>query len=268
VSDLPLRVEVIPAENLLQRLRTHLPAPAVVTVTCLPHHGPREAVEAAVGLAAAGYEAIPHLAARSVADRTELGGYVDRCLDAGITDVFVIGGDAPEPAGQYAWSGALMEDIGELSGGALRMGIAVYPEGHPATPDEDLRATLRAKQALASWCVTQLCFSPGTLRAFPGLLRADGIDLPVWAGIPGPVRTSRLLRLAGKIGVGQSLGFLRRSAGSSNTGSVVRQLLSSASYDPAPLVEALDGAGFAGLHVYSFNDLAELAASDLATPRV
>jgi len=115
--------------------------------------------------------------------------------------------------------------------------------------------------------VTQLCFSPETLRAFPGRLRADGVTLPVWAGIPGPVRMSRLLRLAGRIGVGQSLGFLRRSAGSANTGSVLRQLVTSASYDPAPLVGALVGAGYAGMHVYSFNDLADLADladSDLA----
>ena len=96
-------------------------------------------------LTGAGYTAIPHLAARSVADRRELSAYVDRCTTAGITDVFVIGGDAPEAAGPYAWSGALMEDIAEFSGGTLRLGIAVYPEGHPASADEELLATLRSK---------------------------------------------------------------------------------------------------------------------------
>jgi methylenetetrahydrofolate reductase (NADPH) len=254
-------VEVVPAEGLVQRLRASLPAPAVVTVTCLPHHGPQEAVGTAVDLAAAGYTVIPHLAARSVADRAELRRYVALCRDAGITDVFVIGGDAATAAGPYAWSGALMEDVADLSGGALGMGIAVYPEGHPGTAEDELARTLRAKQGLASWCVTQLCFSPDTLHAYPSRLRLAGIDLPVWAGVPGPVRVARLLRLAGSIGVGQSLGFLRRSAGGSETGSVVRQLISSASYDPAPLVAAVDGAGYAGLHLYSFNDLAGLAAS-------
>jgi methylenetetrahydrofolate reductase (NADPH) len=266
VADLPVRVEVVPGEGLMQRLRAHLPAPAAVTVTCLPHHGPRKAVDLAVQLAHAGYAAVPHLAARSVADRAELAGYTGRCLDAGITDVFVIGGDADAAAGRYAWSGALMEDIADLSGGALRMGIAVYPEGHPATADEELTRTLLAKQELASWCVTQLCFSPEVLVAYPSRLRADGVALPVWAGIPGPVRMARLIRLAGSIGVGQSLGFLKRSAGSARAGSVVKQLISSASYDPAPLVTALDGAGYAGLHVYTFNDLAELAAFDLTRP--
>ncbi|MFC3300783.1 methylenetetrahydrofolate reductase [Arthrobacter agilis] len=263
---LPLHVEVIPGEALLERLLTHLPAPVTVSVTCLPHHGPQEAVQTAVGLADAGYTAIPHLAARSVTDRRALAGYVHQCLDAGITEVFVIGGDRPEAAGPYAWSGALMQDIADLSGGGLRMGIAVYPEGHPATDDGELVATLRSRQDLASWSVTQLCFDPETLRAFPGRLRADGIELPVWAGIPGPVRVSRLLRLTRRIGVGQSLGFLRRSAGGSNSGSVMRQLVTTASYDPAPLVRAVDGAGYAGLHVYSFNDLAELAGSELAAP--
>ncbi|MGV0109225.1 methylenetetrahydrofolate reductase [Arthrobacter sp. CP30] len=266
LPDLPVRVEVIPGENLVEKLRAHLPAPATVTVTCLPQHGPRAAVDLAVELAAAGYTAVPHLAARSVADRTELGDHVGRCLDAGITDVFVIGGDAPVAAGPYVWSGALMEEVAGLSGGALRMGIAVYPEGHPATAEDALLTTLRSKQDLASWCVTQLCFDPDTVRTFPAKLRTEGITLPVWAGIPGPVRMSRLLRLAGSIGVGQSLGFLKRSAGGSNSGSVLRQLVTSASYDPAPLVEALDGAGYAGLHLYSFNDLAELADSGLVGP--
>ncbi len=260
-------MEVVPAEGLAQRLRACLPAPAVVTVTCLPHHGPQEAVETAVDLAAAGYSVIPHLAARSVADRAELRRYLEQCGDAGITDVFVIGGDAATAAGPYAWSGALMEDIADLSGGSLRMGIAVYPEGHPGTGEDELAGTLRAKQGLAAWCVTQLCFSPDTLHAFPARLRLAGVTLPVWAGVPGPVRVARLLRLAGTIGVGQSLGFLRRSAGGSEAGSVVRQLISSASYDPGPLVAALDGAGYAGLHLYSFNDLVGLAASGLAQPR-
>ncbi|WP_104116527.1 methylenetetrahydrofolate reductase [Arthrobacter sp. B1805] len=261
-----IRVEVIPSEGLQERLRAHLPAPAVVTVTCLPQHGPSEAVRAAVELAGAGYTAIPHLAARSVHSRQELAEYVDRCLGVGITDVFVVGGDAADAAGPYPWGGALMEDVAELSGGALRIGIAVYPEGHPGTDEEELARILLGKQELASWCVTQLCFSPDTLRAYPSQLRRQGITLPVWAGIPGPVRMSRLLRLAGRIGVGPSLGFLRRSAGSANAGSVVRQLLSSASYDPTPLVAELDDAGYAGLHVYSFNDLAELAASDVTFP--
>ncbi|WP_052274000.1 methylenetetrahydrofolate reductase [Arthrobacter sp. L77] len=266
MPDLPVRIEVIPGDGLEERLGAHLPAPAVVTVTCLPHHGPGEAVETAVRLAAAGYTAVPHLAARSVAGRSELAGYVARCLDAGIRDVFVVGGDTAHAAGPYAWSGALMEDLAELSGGALRQGIAVYPEGHPTTTDQELTRTLLAKQVLASWCVTQLCFSPDILRAYAPRLRSEGITLPVWAGIPGPVRISRLLRLAGTIGVGQSIGFLRRSAGGADAGSVVRQLLSSASYDPAPLVAALDGAGYAGLHLYSFNDLAGLERSGVARP--
>ncbi|MHA7146206.1 methylenetetrahydrofolate reductase [Arthrobacter sp. TmT3-37] len=265
MTDLPVRVEVIPSEGIADRLREHLPAPAALTVTCLPHHGPREAVGLAVDLARAGYTAIPHLAARSVTGRTELAGYVERCADAGIGDVFVIGGDATAAAGPYAWSGALMEDIADLSGGVLRMGMAVYPEGRPGATDEELVRTMLDKQPFVSWCVTQLCFSPDTLRGYPSRLRLQGVGLPVWAGVPGPVRMARLVRLAGRIGVGQSLGFLKRSAGASNSGSAVRQLLSSASYDPGPLVGAVQASGYAGLHLYSFNDLAGLARSGLAS---
>lgn len=265
MADLPVTVEVIPAEGLVPRLRKHLPARAVVTVTCLPQHGPSRTVDTAIELAEAGYTAVPHLAARSVAGRRELAGYVSRFRTAGISDVFVIGGDAGEAAGPYAWSGALLADLVELGEGSLRLGVAAYPEGHPETPPEVLTRDLRSKQELASWCVTQLCFSPEVLAGFPARLRADGVSLPVWAGIPGPVHTTKLLTLAGRIGVGSSLGFLRRSAGGAETGSAVRQLLSRAAYDPSPLAAAVDGAGYAGLHVYSFNDLAGLAGSGLAS---
>ncbi|MHA7282440.1 methylenetetrahydrofolate reductase [Arthrobacter sp. TMS2-4] len=267
MPDIPVRIEVIPGAGLEDRLRAHLPAPAVVTVTCLPHHGPDETIATAVRLAGAGYTAIPHLAARSVPGRSELAEYASQCMDAGIRDVFVIGGDRTEAAGPYAWSGPLMEDLAELSGGTLGQGVAVYPEGHPASTDQELLGTLLSKQVLASWGVTQLCFSPDTLRAFVPRLRQDGVTLPIWAGVPGPVRISRLLRLAGTIGVGQSVGFLRRSAGGADAGSVVRQLLSSASYDPAPLVAALDGAGYEGIHLYSFNDLEGLERSGMGPPR-
>ena len=267
MAELPVSIEVVPAGGLVARLRDRLPGSAVLAVTCLPQHGPARTVDTAVELADAGYTAVPHLAARSVTSRRELAGYVSRFRDAGITDVFVVGGDAGEQAGPYAWSGGLLEDLAELGGGSLRLGVSAYPEGHPDTAPDVLAEDLRSKQELASWCVTQLCFSPETLAGFPARLRADGVTLPVWAGVPGPVHMTKLLTLAGRIGVGSSLGFLRRSAGGARTGSAVRQLLSSAAYDPSPLVRAIEGAGYAGLHVYSFNDLAGLAGSGLMPSR-
>jgi methylenetetrahydrofolate reductase (NADPH) len=236
-----------------------------VTVTSLPHHRPAETVELAVDLAGAGYRAVPHLAARSVESRSQLAGFLDRLGTAGIGEVFVIGGDGGPAAGPYGWSRALMEDIADLGGGAIRMGIAVYPEGLPGTRDEDLLDLLLAKAPLASWAVSQLCFSPEVLLAYAASLRSGGFTLPLHAGVPGPVGTARLLRLAARLGVGPSLNFLRRSAGGAGSGRLLYQLAVAATYDPRPLVRALEegGEALAGLQVYSFNDLEGLAGLDL-----
>lgn len=253
---LPVRVEIIPGRDIVSRLQAYLPAPAVVTITCLPHHGPSETVDLAVRLADLGYRAVPHLAARSVESRSQLAGMVTRLTTADVRDIFVIAGDAAAPDGPYAWSHPLMEDIANLSGGSIAIGVAAYPEGHPAIPQPELMTLLLKKQELASWAVTQMCFSGPVLASYAELLTSQGVTIPLWAGVPGAVRRSRLFALAGRIGVGPSLKFAQRS------GPLLRNVLASSSYNPAPLVRSVEESGaFAGLHIYSFNDVETLGRS-------
>lgn len=244
---LPTRVEIIPGSDVASRFQRSSPPPATVTVTCLPHHGPAKTVDLAVELAGLGYRAVPHLAARAVESRQQLAEFTARLADAGVRDVFVIAGDAREPVGPYAWSLPLMEDIAEIGG--FLTGFAAYPEGHLAIPEPELTELLLKKQQLGSWAVTQMCFSGEVLGDYVTRLRSDGVTVPVWAGVPGRVRRTRLVSLAGRIGVGPSLKFARRS------GSLLRTVLSPSPYDPSRLVRSIEKTGaFAGLHVYSFND--------------
>jgi methylenetetrahydrofolate reductase (NADPH) len=244
---LPTRVEIVPGKGVVERLRRHVPPPATVTVTCLPHHGPEESVDLAVELAGLGYRAVPHLAARTIESRQQLAGFTARLADAGVPGIFVIAGDARDAPGPYGWSVPLMEEIAEIGG--FELGFAAYPEGHPTIPEPELTQLLLKKQQLGSWAVTQMCFSGGTLGDYVHRLRGDGVTVPVWAGVPGRVRRTRLLSLAGRIGVGPSLKFARRS------GSLLRTVLAPSSYDPSRLVRSIERSNaFAGLHVYSFND--------------
>lgn len=253
---LPLRVEIIPGGGIVQALQEHLPTPAVVTITCLPHHGAEETVDLAVRLADLGYRTIPHLAARSITSQNQLSGFLSRLRAAGVSDIFAIAGDGDSAAGPYAWSGALMEDIASIGGGSFGLGAAAYPEGRPGASAAELTDLLLAKQELCSWAVTQLCFSGPVLADYLTGLRAAGMTLPVWAGVPGAVGRARLISLAARIGVGPSLKFARRSLTGAGGGSLVRGVLAPSSYDPSPLVRSvLDSGGFAGLHVYSFNNL-------------
>jgi methylenetetrahydrofolate reductase (NADPH) len=246
----PTRIEVIPSTGIVEQVQSLVPLTTTLTMTCLPHHGIERTMRASLELAVLGYNVIPHLAARSIHDRAELTRIMRECDVAGINEVFVIGGDRKNAAGPYESALPLLEDISQYTGGLMRAGVAGYPEGHPSVAALDLVDALVAKQHLATSVVTQMCFSAPKILDFAALLRREGVDLPVWAGVAGSVPRTRLVNLATQIGVGSSLKFLSRK------GPLARKLLSGDRYSPNSLVAALQSQpGLAGIHLYSFNNL-------------
>ena len=254
---LSTRVEIIPSEGIVDAVCRALPASSTITVTCLPHHGLARTMATAVELAGLGYTVIPHIAATALSDRSHLLGILRRCQTSGITDIFAIGGDAAQSAGPYASALPLMEDISQFTNGGMALGIAGYPEGHPSVGGIDLLDALLAKQHLATHVVTQMCFSAPKILEYAALLRREGVELPVWAGIAGAVPKARLVSLATKIGVGTSLKFLSRK------GPLARRLLAGGRYSPDVLVSELaeHPGQVSGFHLYSFNNL--LSAPDV-----
>ena len=252
----PIRIEIIPSEGIVEQVRALVPASTALSVTCLPHHGIERTIRTAVELSDAGYKVIPHLAARSIRSRAELTEIIRGCDAAGIREVFVIGGDRKQQAGDYASALPVLEDIAQYTSGLMRAGVAGYPEGHPAVSPLDLLDGLLAKQHLASHVVTQMCFSAAKIHDYAALLRREGVHLPVWAGVAGSVPRTRLVALATQIGVGSSLKFLSRK------GPLARKLLSGDRYSPDALVAGLESspANLAGIHLYSFNSLDSLPA--------
>lgn len=250
-NQLPLRLEIIPTDSILPKVQAQVPAGSTLTVTCLPHHGVGTTVRASVQLAQLGYKVIPHLAARSIESRVQLAGMLRDCEAAGITEVFAIGGDAPEAAGPYGTGSRLMEDIADLTGGTMAIGVAGYPEGHPKHNELTMLDALLEKQHLASNVVTQMCFSAPRIGWYAELLRREGVDLPIWAGVAGAVPRAKLVSLATKIGVGPSLKFLSRK------GPLARRLLNAGSYSSRSLVSELAAMepALAGIHLYTFNNV-------------
>lgn len=248
---LPVRLEIVPTEGIVAEVQATLPAGSELTVTCLPHHGLEPTVQTALRLASLGYTVVPHLAARAIEGRAQLERVLREAEAAGITQVFAVGGDGARAAGPYANGLELMEDIADLSGGRIAIGVAGYPEGHPRLSESELMDSLLAKQHLAANIVTQMCFSAPTISAYAALIRREGVDLPVWAGVPGPVPRTRLVSLAAKIGVGPSLKFIR------SKGQLAKGLLSGDTYAHEGLVSELSdpAAGLAGIHVFTFNSL-------------
>lgn len=239
----------------------HLPHGATVAITASPEKGVDLTIDRSVELAAAGFDVSPHLAARAVESDDHLVEICDRLVEAGIDDVFVPGGDNKEPAGPFDSSLALLERMDDLGYAFDAVGITGYPEGHPIIDDDVLWESLEAKAPLADYVVSQLCFDPVAIVDWTEAVRDRGIDLPLYVGIPGVLRYQRLLSISQKVGVGDSIRFLRKTTGLFG---FIRQLLGSQGhYRPTRLVEALspyahdDEYAIAGVHLYTFNQVAD-----------
>lgn len=253
------RYEIMPLRGVLDQVAA-LPAGATVTVTASPSRGTAATIELAEQLAARGYHAVPHLAARQVHDEAELAELLERLDRAGIRELFVVGGDCREPAGRFADGLALLRAMAQLGPRPSRIGVPSYPEGHPAIDEATLWSALRAKQPYADYTVTQLCFDADAVCRFAGQARRRGITLPVVAGTPGVVDAATLLRVSLRIGVGDSVRFLRGHRLRAGTAAATAaRLLRPGGYRPTALVRRLgthvrDGrCDLAGLHFYTFN---------------
>ena len=258
------RYEVMPLGGVLEQVAT-LPAGTTVTVTASPSRGTAATIELAEQLAAQGYDAVPHLAARQVRDEAELSELLGRLDRGGIRDLFVVGGDAREPAGKFPDGLALLRAMAQLGHRPARIGVPSYPEGHPAIDEATLWSALQAKQRYADYTVTQLCFDADAVCRFVVAARQRGITLPIVAGVPGVVDAGTLLRVSVRIGVGDSVRFLRGQRLPAMTATAVTaaaaSLLRPGGYRPAALVRKLGGhvrdgrCDLAGLHFYTFNQV-------------
>jgi methylenetetrahydrofolate reductase (NADPH) len=248
------RYEVIPVQGIEQKVAA-LPYGATVTVTASPKLGIDRTFDVSTALAARGYTVVPHLAARMVTGRGHLERLVQKVEGTSIREVFVIGGDADPPAGEYADAGDLLEELAGISHSFARIGIGGYPEGHPLVTDEQLLEALLRKQSFASHLVTQLCFDARALAEWTAGIRAAGVHLPIAVGLPGVVERRRLAEISLKSGVGASLRYLRKH------GRQIVTLARSRRYDPTPLAEEIaeyaadPSLGLRGAHLFTFNQV-------------
>jgi methylenetetrahydrofolate reductase (NADPH) len=251
------RYEVLPTASAYDQVLQHLPAGMVVTVTASPAKGIEPTLALAERLVAAGYPAVPHLAARMVAGRTELAEISERLVAAGVRTVFVPAGDQDPPVGDYSSALDLLEDLTALGRPFTEVGITGYPESHPTISDDLTVQSMWDKRRHATHIVSNLSFDPSTIERWVARMRTRGITLPVLLGIPGPVERTKLLSMATKIGVGESTRFLvkhkgtlaRMAAPGGFTGERFLERCAPALSRPDALVT--------GLHVFTFNQVEE-----------
>jgi methylenetetrahydrofolate reductase (NADPH) len=231
-----------------------LTTPVRLTVTCSPRHGVDHTLDVCERLRALGHGVTMHVAVRMLRDRAHLEAVLERAASAGVDDLFVVGGDEKDPHGPYAAAGDVLELLADHPLRPARLGVGAYPEGHPLIPQADLDAALMRKNELADYMATQLCFDADVLLRWIEDVRARGVTLPLYAGIPGPIERRRLLDISMKVGVGASLRFVRKQHG-------ILGLLRRPGHEADALRDALvpligdPGLELAGLHLFTFNEL-------------
>jgi methylenetetrahydrofolate reductase (NADPH) len=169
--------------------------------------------------------------------------------------VVVIAGDARQAAGEFEGAAELLAAMAGLREGIAEIGISGYPESHHFISDETTIEAMFEKEPMATYIVSQICFDADVIRTWIRRVRERGTSLPIWIGVPGAVETRKLLRTSLRIGLGQSVRFLRGQHG------LLRRFLRPRTYTPTELLVGLapcfadPAAKLGGVHVYTFNEL-------------
>ncbi|MEO0413350.1 MAG: methylenetetrahydrofolate reductase [NAD(P)H] [Verrucomicrobiota bacterium] len=155
---------------------------------------------------------IPHLTCvcHQEADIQEI---LDRYAEAGVSNILALGGDPPRNLDGYKreqdafrYAADLVRFIKNHSGPngkGFGIGVAGFPEGHPATPNRIAEMDyLKAKvDEGADYIVTQLFFSNADFLDFRDRCDLAGINIPIIAGIM-PITTTKGMRRMADLAAG------------------------------------------------------------------
>ena len=254
--------EVIPLRSLDDALEA-LPPAATVSVTASPAKGLAATQEITERLIAGGHRAVPHISARLVRDRTHTRALAAWLRSVELDEIFLVGGDVTEP-GRYHDALSFLGDLLGTDHGLRRIGVTAYPDGHPLIEQAVLHEALHGKQMrlaeadLEGYCSTQTCFDAPRIINWLNAERLAGMSLPVHLGISGVVNRAKLLSIGVRLGIGQSLRYLRKNR------RAVARLMTAPHYDPndllVPLSPHMTDLDIRALHVFTFNQVAATVA--------
>jgi methylenetetrahydrofolate reductase (NADPH) len=214
-------------------------------------------VEATSSARSLGLTPVPHVVARRLGSEAAAQSLLARLAGAGAQTVLLVGGDVADPAGPYRSSFDLLRTGLLQRAGFRKIGVAGYPEGHPAMDDSIIRDNLDLKldyarsEGLEVFIVSQFCFDGSAIVEWAKRLRVRGVTAQIRVGVAGPTNLAKLLELGLRCGVGNSIRALKGKMGS------VARLL--APHEPQEVIEAIAAACLAApspdalsLHLFAF----------------
>ena len=257
-------VEVSSRGHQLSELRDHFSPGTEVTITFLPGDNYRHNIETAVALRRAGFNPVPHIAAREMPSREALDDFLARARgEADVARILLIAGDVAAAKGPFKSSFDVRTSGLIEARGIARVSVAGHPEGHPYL---GMDATFGALEAWRDWgqqtkirvdVVTQFCFESAPILGWIGELDARGIALPVIVGLAGPATPATLTKFALRCGIGNSIRSLR-----SQIGRFGRLLTDTGPDDVMRGLQSAPGeatASIAGFHLFPFGGLRKAA---------
>lgn len=154
---------------------------------------------------------IPHLTCVCHGE-ADIQAILERYAEAGVSNILALGGDPPRDLAGYDRNKDAFQHAADLvrfirkfneRGGhadkrGFGIGVAGFPEGHPATPNRVLEMEhLKAKcDAGADYICTQLFFDNHDFFDFRDRCRLAGIDIPIIAGLMPITSAAGMRRMA------------------------------------------------------------------------
>ena len=189
--------------------------------------------------------------------RDELVDILTSYREAGVRNVLALRGDPadgpsapwePTPGG-FTYASELVSLAREMGG--FSVGVAAFPEKHPAAAsrDDDARVLVAKAEAGAEFAVTQLFYRPEDYFGLVDRVRALGSDIPVLPGIMPITNLRSVERMAELSGAHLPDELLARFDGVTDPADVRRTGVGIAT----ELCEALLDGGAPGLHFYTLN---------------
>ena len=158
-------VEISSRGHQIAELREHFADGTDVTITFLPGDNYRHNVETAAALRRAGFNPVPHIAAREMASREALDDFLARARgEADVSRILLIAGDVAAAKGPFKSTRDVCASGLIEAHGIASVSVAGHPEGHPFL---ELPDALKGLKAWRDWgrqtgtrvdVVTQFCF--------------------------------------------------------------------------------------------------------------
>ena len=233
-------------------------APDFVSVTYGANGSSREGTLAATRLLSArtGLRVVGHLTCTGQTS-DQLKAVLDDYAAAGVRCILAIRGDAPGgPAQPWQPVPGGLRNATELvalvkAQGDFEVGVAAFPDGHPAgNPELDVQLLADKEAAGADFAITQLFFDPQRYRELVARAAAAGVTMPIIAGLMPITKLGQLRRFAELSGAPLPDAVSDRLAAVADDPIAVRDEGAQIGLE---LAQALLAAGAPGLHFFTQN---------------